>query len=83
MAADDSCPVPQPVLRPVEQLDPETKALVDRIGHGVFYGQLGHAPEVIQGWMRFYQPIMLNGRVEVRTKELCRLRIATLNGCHY
>ncbi len=78
-----TCPVPHPVLAPVEQLDADSQVIVDRIGHHAFYGQFGHAPEVIHAWMRFYQPIMTKGRLELRTKELCRLRVAVLNGCHY
>jgi alkylhydroperoxidase family enzyme len=78
-----ACPIPHPVLPPVAQLDPETQALVDRIGHHAFYSQFGHAPEIIRGWLAWYQPLMTKGRIETRTKELCRLRVAALNGCHY
>lgn len=78
-----SCPVPLPLLTPVAELDAETAGLVDRIGHRAFYGQFGHAPEVIRGWLAWYQPLMSRGRVELRTKELCRIRVAALNGCHY
>ncbi len=78
-----ACPIPVPVLPPKTDLDEGTRAIVDRIGHHAFYGQMGHAPEVIHGWLQWYQPIMTRGRVELRTKELCRLRVAALNGCHY
>ena len=81
--ATPSCPVPQPVLPPAATLDERSQSIVDRIGHRAFYGQWGHAPEIIHGWMDFYQPIMTAGRLELRTKELCRIRVASLNGCHY
>jgi hypothetical protein len=78
-----ACPVPQPVLTPVAELDPETQAIVDRIGHRAFWHQWGHASDVVRGWLAWYQPLVTAGRVELRTKELCRLRVAALNGCHY
>lgn len=77
-----ACPLPHPVLPPAA-LDAEAAAVVERTGHGAFWSQFGHAPELIRGWLSWYQPIMLRGAVEIRTKELCRLRVAALNGCHY
>ena len=75
------CSIPAPVLDPITVFDPETEAIVARTGLRTFYGQLGHAPEAINGWMSFYQPLVSGGRVELRTKELCRLRVAARNGC--
>ena len=81
LRAVDVCHVPGPVLPLKADLDPETAALVQRTGLNAFYGQFGHAPELIAGWMSFYQPLVNGGRVELRTKELCRLRVAARNGC--
>lgn len=78
-----SCTLPHPVLPPKADLDDETAAIAQRSGQHDFYGQFGHAPEVIHGWMRWYFPMMTAGRVELRTKELARLRVAARNGCHY
>jgi alkylhydroperoxidase family enzyme len=87
MAADlraaAACDIPQPLLPPVTDLDPESAAAVERTGLATFYGQFGHAPGVIDAWMRFYQLIVTGGRLELRTKELCRLRIAVRNGCMF
>jgi alkylhydroperoxidase family enzyme len=77
----DVCQISGPVLPPKVDFDPETAAIVARSGMSAFYGQFGHAPEVIGGWMAFYQSLVSGGRVELRTKELCRLRVAARNGC--
>lgn len=77
-----ACPLPHPAL-PAAELDEDTRALVDRIGHHAFYSQFGHAPEIIKGWLQWYQPLMMNGRLDIRVKEISRLRVAALNGCHY
>jgi alkylhydroperoxidase family enzyme len=44
--------------------------------------QFGHAPGLIEGWLGWYQPLVLGGRVPTRTKELVRLAIAARTGCH-
>jgi alkylhydroperoxidase family enzyme len=87
MAADlraaAGCVIPQPLLPPATDLDADTAAAIERTGLTAFYGQFGHAPGVIDGWMRFYQPLVTAGALELRTKELCRLRIAVRNGCMF
>jgi alkylhydroperoxidase family enzyme len=76
------CAIPAPLLRPAE-LDEATAARVAASGLGTFYGQLGHAPGLIDKWLAFYQPVVRGGVVELRTKELCRIRIAARNGCMF
>jgi hypothetical protein len=44
---------------------------------------VGHAPGLLTAWTSFYWPLLFRGSVEVRTKEVVRLRIAALYGCHY
>jgi hypothetical protein len=44
---------------------------------------LAHAPEFVEPFVSFYSPLVRHGRVEHRTKELARLRLAMLNDCHY
>ena len=78
-----ACDIPQPLLTPVTDFDAETAAAIERTGLTAFYGQFGHAPGLIDAWMGFYQPIVNGGAVELRTKELCRLRIAVRNGCMF
>lgn len=41
----------------------------------------GHNPELFTAWNSFYRPIMQDGAVTMRVKELMRLRIAQLNEC--
>jgi len=76
------CAIPQPLLKPADVSDdPNAAAALARTGMSTFYGQFGHAPGLIEKWMAFYQPIVNTGAVELRTKDLCRLRIAARNGC--
>jgi AhpD family alkylhydroperoxidase len=75
------CEIPQPLLPPVTEFDAETAAAIERTGMTAFYGQFGHAPGLIDEWFRFYMPMVNGGALELRTKELCRLRIAGHNGC--
>jgi alkylhydroperoxidase family enzyme len=78
------CAVPQPLLAPLDlSADPDAAAALAQAGLTTFYGQLGHAPGLIEKWLAFYQPIVTGGAVELRTKELCRLRIAARNGCMF
>jgi alkylhydroperoxidase family enzyme len=46
------------------------------------FEQFGHAPGLIESWLQWYQPLVINGRVATRTKELCRLAVARRTGCH-
>ena len=78
-----ACDIPQPLLTPVTDFDSETAAAIERTGLTAFYGQFGHAPGLIDAWMSFYQPVVTGGALELRTKELCRLRIAVRNGCMF
>jgi alkylhydroperoxidase family enzyme len=77
------CDIPQPLLPPLTEFDEQTAASIERTGLTTFYSQLGHAPGVIDAWLSFYHPVVTGGAVELRTKELCRLRIAARNGCMF
>jgi alkylhydroperoxidase family enzyme len=82
LRAVTDCAIPQPLLTPLDlSADPEAAANLAKVGMTTFYGQFGHAPGLIDKWLAFYQPIVNGGVVELRTKELCRLRIAARNGC--
>lgn len=88
MAADlrsvTECAIPQPVLTPKTDFDPATAARIAASGMGTFYGQFGHAPGLIDKWLAFYQPVVNDEtNLPLRTKELCRLRIAARNGCMF
>ena len=78
------CAIPQPLLTPVTEFDPETTARIERSGMATFYGQFEHAPGLIDKWLAFYQPVVTDSSsLSLRTKELCRLRIAARNGCMF
>ena len=40
-------------------------------------------PETLARFVAFYSPLVRKGKVEHRTKELARLRLAQLNECQY
>jgi alkylhydroperoxidase family enzyme len=77
----DACPLPHPRLPPAV-LPPEVAERAAAGGITTFLGQFGHAPGLIEGWLSWYQPLMLGGAVPTRTKELCRLAVARRTGCH-
>ncbi|MCU1396739.1 MAG: carboxymuconolactone decarboxylase family protein [Ilumatobacteraceae bacterium] len=78
------CAIPQPILTPVTEFDPATAARIRQTGMQTFYGQFEHAPGLIDKWFAFYQPVVNDqSTLALRTKELCRLRIAARNGCMF
>ncbi len=42
---------------------------------------LGHRPDMIESYFKFYYPLHNSGIVDPALKELVRLRIASLNQC--
>ena len=42
---------------------------------------LGHRPDMIEAYFKFYYPLHNSGVVDPALKELVRLRIASLNQC--
>lgn len=88
MAADlrsvTECAIPQPLLPPVTEFDASRAERIKASGMGVFYGQFEHAPGLIDKWLAFYQPVVTDSSsLPLRTKELCRLRIAARNRCMF
>lgn len=77
----DACALPHPRL-PMADLAPDVAERAAATGTTAFLGQFGHAPGLIEGWLAWYQPLMLGGVVATRTKELCRLAVARRTGCH-
>jgi hypothetical protein len=80
---DPYCRLPIPRLPGVPHLDPELQERVDRGADPVEAGQFGWAPEHYKRWLAYHTPLWWKGEVEVRTKEVARLRIARLNACHF
>lgn len=71
----------------VEQFDGELKAMVAKWqaegGDANFIRTFGRLPDALKRFVRFYSPLVRQGLMEHRTKELVRLRLAQLNQCHY
>jgi alkylhydroperoxidase family enzyme len=77
---DVACAIPVARL-PIAELPADAAERAAATGMTTFFGQFGHAPGLIEGWLAWYQPMMLTGAVPTRTKELCRLAIARRTGC--
>ncbi len=80
---DPFCRLPVPRLPGVPELDAELQTRVDRGADPLEARQFGWVPEHYKRWLNFETPLRWKGSVEVRTKEVARLRIARLNQCHY
>jgi alkylhydroperoxidase family enzyme len=70
-----------PALAPDAITDPALAAMMRATGDEMF-GVYGHAPEAFGAFLAFYRPLKYGGRLPFALKELVRLRIAALNGCH-
>jgi alkylhydroperoxidase family enzyme len=72
---------------PRDQLDPELRATLDTFIKGapefnpLVFQTMGHNPEVSKAFYHFYIPIRTESRLDVKLKELVRLKIAQLNDC--
>lgn len=49
----------------------------------VYARVIGHRPELIRSFAKFYMPLRKEGLLDARLKELVRLRIANVNNCAY
>ena len=74
-------------LVPREHLDPELRNTLEAFEHSSpdfnprVFQALGQNPELSKAFYRFYIPIRLNGLLDIKLKELIRLKIADLNDC--
>lgn len=48
-----------------------------------FYDVANHRAPMIADFMAFYARLWKEGVVDPRVKELCRIKVASINGCHY
>jgi alkylhydroperoxidase family enzyme len=75
----------QPIPR--DQLDPELRATLEAFLQGapafnpLVLQTMGHNPEVSKAFYHFYLPLRTASRLDVKLKELVRLKIAQLNAC--
>ena len=72
-------------ILPDEKLSEEMRMqaqAADRAGAGsTVLRVLGHRPDMIDAYFKFYYPLHNHGIVDPALKELVRLRIASLNQC--
>jgi alkylhydroperoxidase family enzyme len=75
-----------PLLNP-ESLSPELRVMLEKWradgGDPNFILTFARLPETLARFVAFYSPLVRRGKVEHRTKELARLRLAQLNECQY
>ena len=85
MSSFPACPLPR--MPRVAEPTPEMAAIIaereQNSDEAEFYRRVGHAPDVVAGFMDHYLGLLRSQRVPLRTKELARLRIARLNDCFY
>ncbi|MFT5531515.1 MAG: hypothetical protein ACI91O_001542 [Candidatus Poriferisodalaceae bacterium] len=79
--AEQACKLPSPRL-PKAPISEAMQASIDKGADPVALSQFGHKPELMANWGKYYQGLLHDGDVEMRTKEIARLRVATLNDCH-
>jgi alkylhydroperoxidase family enzyme len=73
---------------PREELPAELVDLYDNslqeAGEAEFVGVGAHAPELLDWYFNsFYKRVFYEGRVDVRTKELLRLKLSKTHGCFF
>ena len=67
-----------------DMLRPLYRKAIERVGHATFIQSAANAPELLKWYYKdFYEKIFYNGRVEVRLKELVRLKLSKIHGCAY
>lgn len=71
---------PLPRLRPArdDELPEPLRERTDAVTR-VF----GHNACLLQAWNEWYRPLIRDGAVSARLKELVRLRVAQLNACEF
>ncbi|MFQ3664853.1 MAG: carboxymuconolactone decarboxylase family protein [Sphingomonadaceae bacterium] len=86
--------MPDPAIPPLprEALPEDLQSLhdlgVDRTGDATIIGVMAHAPDILRWYFgEFYDGLFYNGhpgmRVDVRTKELLRLKLSKQHGCQF
>lgn len=77
---------------PVDQLPPDLKSAydqgVERTGDATIIGVMAHQPDIMRWYFgEFYDGVFYNRhawtRVDVRTKELLRLKLSKQHGCQF
>lgn len=86
--------MPEPAIRPIprtalpEDLQPLHDLGLERTGDATIIGVMAHSPAILRWYFdEFYGGLFYNNhasmRVDVRTKELLRLRLSKQHGCQF
>ena len=72
-------------LIPTQELEPALRQIskeaeAHRLNPAIFQAA-GNLPNVFEAFWAFYSPLKMEGLLDVRLKELVRLKIADLNQC--
>ncbi|HVN30114.1 MAG TPA: hypothetical protein VMT64_16565 [Candidatus Binataceae bacterium] len=59
----------------------QAESIDEKGGDSTVLRVLGHRPDMIESYFKFYYPLHNSGIVDPALKELVRLRIASLNQC--
>jgi alkylhydroperoxidase family enzyme len=75
-------------LLPDDPTDPALKAMFDEVrARGIavpnLYKIIGHAPQMLRGWLDFAWPLRLHAKTPRSTRELLILRGAQVSGANY
>ncbi len=54
-----------------------------RLRHDPFTRVFAHNSRLFEAWSEWYGPLVRDGAVPARLKEICRLRVAQLNACDF
>jgi hypothetical protein len=71
---------PRPRLRLAEDHELPEKW---RARHDPLTRVFGHNAGLLEAWNRWYRPLIADGAVSARLKEVVRLRVAQLNDCAF
>ena len=70
-------------LVPTEELPPELHRIAKEAeAHPAIFQAAGHLAETYEAFWAFYAQLKVEGPLEVRLKELGRIKIADLNQCY-
>jgi hypothetical protein len=51
--------------------------------HDLVTRVFGHNAPLLERWYDWYRPLIRDGAVSARLKEICRFRVAQLNACEF
>jgi alkylhydroperoxidase family enzyme len=59
------------------------RSLEERAPDPGFFAVMGHAPEIAEAVYAFWMDVFTTGTLDHRLKEIVRVNLSRLAGCHY